>query len=177
MRRFGRIPDGPPPGYLGRSPTDCPKQQLVSEHRLSPRDVLDIFRELPQHRGCAIGELDVAEHQLAVRLPRFYRDMMLLDAYRLCNTKIFVPVAELPEWTRTASDDFHPGTVWTLSPRDVIFAVAPGAEDNYFFSADGCDDPPVYGLVLNTSNPSTPNVVADTLSYFTAEILRSFLKL
>ena len=149
----------------------------MTEHRLSPQDILDIFRELPQHRGCTIDELDAAEQELAVSLPRFYRDIMLLDAYRLYNTEIFVPVSKLPEWTRTATDDFQCGSVWTLTPRDVIFAVAPGAEDNYFFPTDGSDDPPVYGLVLNTSNPSTPNVVADTLSYFTAEILRSFLKL
>ncbi len=149
----------------------------MTEHRLSTQDVLDFFRELPQHRGCSVDELDAVENQLAVSLPQLYRDMMLLDAYRLYNTEIFVPVSELHEWTRTAPDDFHRGTIWTLSPSDVIFAVAPGAEDNYYFSADGTDDPPVYGLSLNTSNPSTPNVVADTLSFFTAEILRSSLRL
>ncbi|MDM4019510.1 SMI1/KNR4 family protein [Roseiconus lacunae] len=149
----------------------------MTEHRLSTQDVLDIFRELPQHRGCAVAELDAVEKQLAVSLPKFYRDMMLLDAYRLYNTEIFVPVSELCDWTRTALHDFDRGTVRTLSPNDVIFAVAPGAEDNYYFLADGSDDPPVYGLSLNTSNPSTPNVIADALSFFTAEILRSSLRL
>ena len=149
----------------------------MSEYRLSPQDVLTIFRDLPQHRGCDASLLDAAEHALGVVFPAFYREIMLLDAYRLYQTEIFLPVNELHEWTQAAGDDFVPGSTCTLTTRDVIFATALGGYDNYFFRADGVDDPPVYGLALNSARPGSPNVVADTLSFFTSEILRSFLRI
>ncbi len=54
--------------------------------------VLDVFRELPDHRGCSITELDVAQAALGVCFPQRYRAMLELDAGRLCNAGIVAPL-------------------------------------------------------------------------------------
>ena len=53
-----------------------------------PKHVLDIFRDMPGHRGCAETELDQIESELNVTLPTFYRWITILDAHRLYNTEV-----------------------------------------------------------------------------------------
>ena len=140
--------------------------------------VLDVFRELPGHRGCSSDELDAAEAQLGVTLPQRYREMMSLDAERLCRAGIAAPIRCLQELRQDAIDLLvEDGHSYRPDGDDVVFAW----EDIYafyFFKADGDDDPPVKMFNYYDSGHDGPPVVAyDTLTAYFTDALRRYLKL
>ncbi|WP_146517788.1 SMI1/KNR4 family protein [Stieleria varia] len=140
--------------------------------------VLDIFRELPGHRGCSEGELDVAESQLGVELPMRYREMMQLDAGRLCGAGIVAPIRRLQELRQDAiALLIEDGHSYRPDADDVVFAW----EDIYafyFFKADGNNDPPVMMFNYDDSEHDWAPVIAyDTLTTYFTDALRRYLDL
>lgn len=140
--------------------------------------ILDIFRELPGHRGCTDDELNTSEQQLSVQLPKCYREMMKLDSQRLVNAGIVAPLHQLQMKRQNAIDilveDNH---TFQLAPHDVVFAW----EDTfafYFFTADGNPDPPVMMFNYYSSDMDWKATTADDrlTDYFISRI-RQYLKL
>ena len=140
--------------------------------------VFDVFRELPGHRGCSENELDAAESQLGVSLPQRYREMMQLDAGRLCGAGIVAPIRRLKELRQDAIEllieDSH-----TFRPHaeDVVFAWE-HIYAFYFFRADGNDDPPVMMFNYYDSEHDWEPVIAfDALTTYFTDALRRYLDL
>lgn len=140
--------------------------------------VLDMFRELPSHRGCPAAELDAVETALGVVLPLRYRELMELDAERLCGAGIFAPLRHLNELRLHASQLLiEDGHAFRLERADVVF----GWDDNYafyFFKADATDDPAVKMFnYYDSSHGWKPVMAFDTVTTYVAAALRRYLKL
>jgi hypothetical protein len=140
--------------------------------------VLDTFREMPGHRGCAESELTRVEQELGVALPPFYRAMMLLDATRLYNIDVFLRLAELRERREQACDLLlEDGHEFELAPEHVVFAWD-DIYAFYFFTAVGRDDVPVLEFSYYSPNEDgLPSVAYDSLPEFFAERLKEYLRL
>lgn len=164
------------PGDTRRSPIEASLKHNVMTIRND--QVLDIFRELPGHRGCSKDELDAAQAQLGVTLPQRYREMMQLDAARLCGAGIVVPIRCLQELRQDAIDllieddhSFRPHADDVVFAWDEIYAF-------YFFKADGRDDPPVMMFNYYDSKHDWEPVVAyDTITTYFTDALRRYLNL
>lgn len=145
---------------------------------LSNDQVLDVFRDLPGHRGCSITELDDVETAFAVCFPRRYRAMMELDAGRLCDAGIVAPLNRLNELHQDADGLLNEdGHLFRLEREDVVFAWK-DTYAFYFFKADGTDDPAVMMFnYYDSSHDWKPVVAHDTLTAYFADALRLYLKL
>jgi hypothetical protein len=140
--------------------------------------VIDIFRELPGHRGCKAEELDDVEHRFGIKLPMLYRTMMQLDAARLASAGIVVPLNRLQESREDANAILmQDGYSFRLAPCDVVFAWV-DIYAFYFFKANEESDPPVmeFNYYLNRSN-GEPMVAYRTLSMYFAIALRQYLNM
>ena len=140
--------------------------------------VLDVFRELPGHRGCSKDEIDAAQTQLGITFPQRYREMMQLDAARLCGSGIVAPIRRLQELRQDAFDLLiEDGHSYRPDADDVVFAW----EDIYafyFFKADGNDDPPVMMFnYYDSEHDWAPVVAYNTLTTYFTDALRRYLKL
>ncbi len=140
--------------------------------------VLEVFRALPEHRGCSISELNATETTLGVRFPQRYREMMELDSGRLCGAGIVVPLLRLGELRQDASGLLaEDGHEFRLEPDDFVFAW----EDIfafYFFKADGSDDPAVMMFNYYDSSHSWQPIIAfDSLTLYFTDALRRYLGL
>ena len=140
--------------------------------------VLDVFRELPSHRGCSKEEFDATEMHLGVLLPKRYREMMQLDAGRLCDAGIVAPIGRLQELRQDATDLLtEDGHSYRLGAEDVVFAWD-DIYAFYFFKASGNDDPPVMMFnYYDSDHDWTPVVAYDTLTTYFIAALRRYLKL
>lgn len=166
----------PSPGDPQRSPIEASLKHNVMTIRND--QVLDVFRELPGHRGCSKDELDAAQTQLGVALPQRYREMMQLDAGRLCGAGIVAPIRRLQELRRDVIDLLiEDGHSYRPDADDVVFAW----EDIYafyFFKADGNEDPPVMMFnYYDSEHDWVPVVAYDTLTTYFTDALRRYLKL
>jgi len=146
--------------------------------RLRNDQVLDVFRELPDHRDCSNTELDVTEVALGLCYPRQYRAMMELDGGRLYDAGIVAPLHLLDELRQEAIGLLiEDGYLFSLQREDVVFAW----EDIYafyFFKADGTDDPAVMMFnYYDSSHDWKPVVAHDTLTAYFTDSLRRYLKL
>jgi hypothetical protein len=145
---------------------------------LQDNQVLDIFRELPEHRGCSAAELDAVETTFGVRFPKRYREMMELDSGRLCGAGIVAPLRRLTELRQDASEllivDGHD---FRLHPDDVVFAWEE-IFAFYFFRADGSDDPAVMMFnYYDSTHDWQPKVAFDSLTFYFTDALRRYLGL
>lgn len=140
--------------------------------------VLDVFRELPGHRGCSSYELDAAQTQLGVTLPQRYCEMMQLDAARLCGAGIVAPIRRLHELRQDAIDLLiGDGHSYRLDADDVVFAWD-DVYAFYYFKADGNDDPPVMMFnYYDSAHDWAPVVAYNTLTTYFTDTLRRYLKL
>ena len=140
--------------------------------------VLDAFRELPGHRGCSKDELDATELHLGVLLPQRYREMMQLDAGRLCGAGIVAPIGRLQELRQDTIDLLtEDGHSYRLDADDVVFAWD-DIYAFYFFKAGGNDDPPVMMFnYYDSDHDWTPVVAYDTITTYFIAALRRYLKL
>lgn len=145
---------------------------------LHDNQVLDIFRNLPEHRGCTPDQLQSVENNLGVLFPQFYNEMMLLDAARLASARIVAPLNQLQELRREAMSILvEDGHALRLTPQDVVFAWN-DIFAFYFFKADGTVDPTVMMFNYYNSDNDWKAVVAfETLSAFFANAIRHYLKL
>ncbi len=142
--------------------------------------VIDLFRELPDHRGCSAAELDAAEADLGVCFPARYRAMMELDATRLCGAGIVAPLHRLNDFRQEADGVLiEDGHLFRLERADVVFAWD-GIFAFYFFNfnADGTDDPAVKMFnYYDSADDWKPVVSHDTLTAYFTDGLRRYLKL
>lgn len=140
--------------------------------------VLDIFRELPGHRGCSEDELDAAESQLGVALPQRYREMMELGEARLCGAGIVAPIGRLQELRRNAIDILiDEGRSYRPDADDVVFAWD-DVHAFYLFKSDGDDNPPVMMFnYYDSGHDWVPVLAYDTLTAYFAAALRRYLNL
>ncbi|WP_442511274.1 SMI1/KNR4 family protein [Novipirellula sp. SH528] len=140
--------------------------------------VLDVFRELPGHRGSSLAELDAVEKTLGVRLPRRYRELMELDSQRLCRAGIVASPRRLFEIRDEAKGLLvEDGYEFRLQPEDVVFAWD-DIYAFYFFRADGTDDPAVMMFNYYDSTFDWKPVQAfDTLTAYFTDALRRYLNL
>ena len=140
--------------------------------------VLEIFRDLPNHRGCTNDELDAAEQHFSVQLPQHYREMMKLDEIRLVNAGIVYPLSKLQSARQDAIEVLiEDGYTFQLAPNDIVFAW----EDIfafYFFTANGNPDPPVMMFNYYSSDrDGKATILYDTLGAYFNERIRDYLKL
>ncbi len=99
--------------------------------------LLDVFRGLPNLRGCSQEELDAAQKLLGVSLPERYREMMQLGAERLSGAGIVAPIRHLNELRQDAMELLiEDGHSYRLAPDDVVFAWD-DIYAFYLFKADG----------------------------------------
>lgn len=141
-------------------------------------DVLQMFRELPGHRGNTKQELDDVQAQLGVSFPSVYRDMMRLDAARLVSAGIVFPIHKLKSWRDEADEQLlEDGYCFRFCPHDVVFAW----EETFafiFFRAVGDIDTPVMKFnYYNSDDDWEPQIAFDTLTNFFAAHLRRYLNL
>ena len=169
MTRFHREPTSVDP---------CELKGRISLMTLRDDEVIDLFRELPGHRGCAAADFDDVERQFAIKLPSLYRTMMQLDAARLVSAGIVVPLDRLQERRNDANAILtEQGHLFRLGINDVVFAW----DDIfvfYFFAANGESDPPVMKFnYYSSENNWEPTVAYSTLTKYFADALRRYLKL
>jgi hypothetical protein len=115
---------------------------------------------------------------LGVTLPQRYREMMQLDAARLCGAGIVAPIRRLQELRQDAIDlliedgrSYRPDADEVVFAWDDIYAF-------YFFKADGNDDPPVMMFnYYDSEHDWAPVVAYDTLTTYFTDALRRYLKL
>lgn len=140
--------------------------------------VLDVFRELPGHRGCSKEELDAAQTQLGTTLPKRYREMMQLDAERLCGAGIVAPIRHLQKLRQDAMDLLiEDGHSYRLDPDDVVFAWD-DVYAFYLFKTVGNDDPPIKMFnYYDSKHDWTPVIAYDSLAIYFIDALRRYLTL
>ena len=145
---------------------------------LSDEQVLEVFRELPGHRGHSSAELDTVEQQFGIKLPPQYRTAMQLGAERLVAAEIVLPLKSLEEYRGEANHILiEHGRSFRLAATDFVFAW----DDIfafYYFAASGDSDPPVMRFNYYSSEDNwEPAVAYVTLEKYFAEAIRKYLKL
>ncbi|QEG00732.1 hypothetical protein Mal15_48040 [Stieleria maiorica] len=138
--------------------------------------VLEMFRDLPGHRGCADGEFDAIESRLGIKFPGYYRRLMSFDSDRLINTGMILPLSQIRANTIAEIDPLDGEPPIIVTPR-IVFAVD---DIRAIFAMDclGSDDSPVYEFDhYNADEDSQPIKIHDTLAPFFADILRVYLGL
>ena len=145
---------------------------------LSDQQVLEIFSELPSHRGCSSEELNAVEQQFGIKLPQQYRTMMQLDAERLVAAEIVLSLNSLRKYRDEASHILiNHGRSFRLAATDFVFAWDE-VYAFYFFSANGEPDSPVKKFNYYSSEDNwEPTIACATLAKYFAEMIRHYLKL
>jgi hypothetical protein len=150
----------------------------------SDDEVLEVFVNLPQHRGCPPTDIAEAESFVEGTLPPFYKWLMLLDEQRVIAIDDLHSVSKLQEARQNAEDvlreteeEVEDWPVLELQKKHVIFAWQ-GIYCFYFFEATGADDVPVYRFVYYSSDDEwRPTVVCRSVRTFLIGAIRDYLKL
>lgn len=143
---------------------------------LSDNAVLEMFRDLPGHRGYSDCEFDSIESKLGIKFPGYYRRLMSFDSDRLINTGMILPLSQIRANTSDEVDPLDGEPPTFVTPR-IVFAVD---DIRAVFAMDcvGTDDSAVYEFDhYNADEDSHPIKIHDTLAPFFADILRGYLGL
>ena len=147
-------------------------------------ETLEIFREMSGHAGCSPERLDELEREHDGAFPPLYHELMLLDADRLCNTKVFISPERILEYRHEAEhiikyDEFG----FTLTKNQCVFAWQ-SIDAFFFFEMIGDDSVPVNGVnycggfdTTDGNKYGTPHTIAPSVPDFFAQVLRSYLGL
>lgn len=162
----------------------CSKVVRKSMVYFSEDEIIRIFEDLPQHRGCSPVEIEEAESIFNGALPPFYKRLMLLDEQRMVATGSIRPVSELQNVRRDAEDILREEEeliedwpVFNLSRNHVVFAWN-DIYCFYYFEANGRDDVPVFRYVYYSDDDDRrPTIECRSVSDFMIESIRQFLKL
>ncbi|MCC9603338.1 SMI1/KNR4 family protein [Stieleria sp. JC731] len=141
-------------------------------------EILEVFRELPGHRGSSAAELDATEKLLGIKFPVQYREFMELDSNRLCIAEIAAPLSHLAKLHVCATELLErDGFEFRLQADDVVFAW----DEIYaflFFKADGSNDPATWMFNYNDSeSDGKPVVISESLTGYFTDRLRQYLNL
>lgn len=142
-------------------------------------EILKIFRELPEQRGCSEADIRAAEAQLHVTLPAVYTDLMRLAENRLVVAGIVLPIRKLVMERDEAIDILiQDNYEFRLDRQDVVFTWELGCAF-YFFHADGSPDPPVmaFNYAYASRNDWRPAVTHPSLTKFFAENIKRYFEL
>ncbi len=146
--------------------------------RFTDDEVLQLFEDLPRHRGCGLSDLEKVEDTLGVSLPPTYRRLMLLDERRMLACGYVLPVDRLPEGRRNAEELLQEdGFDFRFETNHVVFAWYE-VHSFFYFEARGRDDVPVFEFdYCSGESYGLPMKRFPTARTFLVDLIRQYLKL